>query len=237
MTFGSLFTGIGGMDLGLERSGMVCRWQVEISDFCHGVLEKHWPKVRRYGDIESVYCHELEPVDCIAGGFPCKNTSLAAAIHGRRSGIYGPQSGLWGEQFRIICGLLPSWAIIENVAGVKAWEETITSSLERIGYTVSRVQTSAYGAGAPHLRRRVFFVANRDGKRLEEPRKVGSSQAQRFAGRASDGNAWVSSLARVVRVDDGLPGGLYRHQRIEALGNAVVPGMAEEIGYRIKEAA
>lgn len=55
MTFGSLFAGIGGIDLGLERAGMECRWQVEIDPFCQKVLAKHWPKLKRYGDILDCY--------------------------------------------------------------------------------------------------------------------------------------------------------------------------------------
>ena len=55
MTFGSLFSGIGGFDLGLELAGMECKWQVEIDDFCNRVLEKHWPNVRRYRDVREAH--------------------------------------------------------------------------------------------------------------------------------------------------------------------------------------
>src|SRR5208282_2794978 len=53
MTFGSLFAGIGGMDLGLERAGMTCSWQVEIDEYATRVLAKHWPHVRRWGDVRT----------------------------------------------------------------------------------------------------------------------------------------------------------------------------------------
>ena len=55
MTFGSLFAGIGGFDLGLERAGMRCLWQVEIDPWCRVVLEKHWPEMRRYADVRDVH--------------------------------------------------------------------------------------------------------------------------------------------------------------------------------------
>jgi DNA (cytosine-5)-methyltransferase 1 len=77
MKFGSLFSGIGGMDLGLERAGMECRWQVEIDDYATKVLEKHWPAVPRFRDVREVGKHNLEPVDLIAGGFPCQDISNA----------------------------------------------------------------------------------------------------------------------------------------------------------------
>ena len=70
LTVGSLFSGIGGFDLGLERAGMTIKWQVEIDDFCNKVLEKHWPDVKRYRDIKELRGDELEPVDLICGGIP-----------------------------------------------------------------------------------------------------------------------------------------------------------------------
>ena len=75
LTFGSLFAGIGGMDLGLERAGMRCLWQVEIDPYASQVLAKHWPDVARHGDVRSVGAHCLQPVDVICGGFPCQDPS------------------------------------------------------------------------------------------------------------------------------------------------------------------
>jgi DNA (cytosine-5)-methyltransferase 1 len=237
LTFGSLFAGIGGMDLGLEWSGMECRWQVEINEYCQRVLAKHWPNVKRYGDIRQVFSFDLEYVDVIAGGFPCKNTSNAAAIHGKRSGLSGPESGLWAEQYRIIVANRPEWAIVENPLGVDTWAETITGDFQRVGYGVSRVPISGCGVGAPHLRRRLFFVANRDGKRLAQSGPLGSSPAESGERGAAERDAWLSSLARVLRVDDGVPGGLHRRERIQCVGNAVMPQMAALIGREIRRAA
>ena len=70
MRFVSFFAGIGGFDLGLERAGMEVRWQVENDPFCIQVLAKHWPDVKRYGDIHDIKKGELEPVDLVCGGFP-----------------------------------------------------------------------------------------------------------------------------------------------------------------------
>ena len=90
LTFGSLFAGIGGFDLGLERAGLRCAWQVEINPFCRAVLAEHWHDVPRYADVREVGAAVLAPVDLICGGFPCVDISNA----GKRVGIGGARSGL-----------------------------------------------------------------------------------------------------------------------------------------------
>jgi len=77
MTFGSLFSGIGGIDLGLERAGLTCRWQVENNEFCKRVLKKHFPSVERFNDVREFAVEKEEDliVDGIAGGFPCQGVS------------------------------------------------------------------------------------------------------------------------------------------------------------------
>jgi len=157
MTFGSLFSGIGGIDLGLERAGMECRWQVEIDPYCRKVLAKHWPDVRRYEDVREVGSDNLKPVDLIAGGFPCQDVSVA----GKRAGIKeGTRSGLWFEFHRIICELRPSYVIVENVPGLLAnGMGRVLGDLAEIGYDAEWEVLSAADVGAPHLRRRVFIVA------------------------------------------------------------------------------
>src|SRR5216683_6638258 len=98
MRVGSLFTGIGGLDLGLERAGFEIVWQVEIDPWCRALLGQRWPEVKRYGDIRACGRHNLEWVDLLVGGFPCTDISSA----GKQAGIEGERSGLWREQARII---------------------------------------------------------------------------------------------------------------------------------------
>ena len=81
-TVGSLFTGIGGFDLGLERAGWEVRWQVEIEPFRQRSLAQHWPDVKRRADI-ATDTDGLERVDLICGGFPCQDVSVA----GQRKGL------------------------------------------------------------------------------------------------------------------------------------------------------
>ena len=89
VTHGSLFSGIGGFDLGFERAGIETVWQVEIDPYCRRVLEKHFPEARRYQNIKRV--KRLAWVDVISGGFPCQDISSA----GQMRGIDGKRSGLW----------------------------------------------------------------------------------------------------------------------------------------------
>ena len=158
MTFGSLFSGIGGMDLGLERAGLECRWQVEIDPFCRKVLEKHWPTVKRYGDIKGVDGGELERVDLLAGGFPCQDLSYA----GKRAGIEGSRSGLWFEFARLIGELRPRYVLIENVPGLLVYDglRRVIGELARLGYVGCWRCLRASEFGASHLRKRVFIVAH-----------------------------------------------------------------------------
>ena len=102
---GSLFAGIGGFELGLERaiSGSETIWQVEREPFCQKVLKKHWPNATIYDDVRTVGSHNLESVDILCGGFPCQDISTA----GKGKGLEGEKSGLWFEMLRIISELRP----------------------------------------------------------------------------------------------------------------------------------
>ena len=231
MTVGSLFAGIGGFDLGLERAGMIVRWQVEISPFCQRVLAKHWPHVSRYTDVRTVGADTLAPVDLICGGFPCKQTSRAAAMFGRRIGFDGPDSGLWREQLRLIRELQPRIAIVENPDS--QWLAEVQGDLARARYHVSRWAFPAASVGAPYLRWRVFVVADRHGSRLQERRPTRPSATETAEWLAAQRSTWLSTLAGVLRVDDGVPGGMDRRERISACGNAVVPAVAEWLGRRL----
>lgn len=114
MTFGSLFSGIGGIDLGLERAGMTCAWQVEIDQNCQHVLRRHWPDADLHSDVTKVGKDGLGTVDVICGGFPCQDLSVA----GNRAGLAGERSGLFHQFMRIAGELSPTWILIENVPGL-----------------------------------------------------------------------------------------------------------------------
>lgn len=156
ITFGSLFSGIGGLDLGFERAGFQVKWQVEIDDYATKVLAKHWPDVTRFRDVRECGKHNLTPVDLIAGGFPCQDISDA----GKQAGIDGERSGLWAEFRRIICELRPRYVVVENVAALlHRGMGRVLGDLAACGYDAEWQIISAQSVGAPHLRERVFIVA------------------------------------------------------------------------------
>jgi DNA (cytosine-5)-methyltransferase 1 len=225
VTFGSLFAGIGGLDLGLERAGMRCLWQVEIDPFCRKVLAKHWPTVPRFDDVTQVDKYNLPPVDLICGGFPCQDISLA----GKGAGIDGERSGLWREMYRIICDVRPRYVLVENVSALTSRGlDRVLGNLAEGGFDAEWDCIPAAAVGAPHRRDRVFVVAHSDYARLEiwqDPTGLREFSATVGAGQ------WATE-PDVGRVANGVPS---RVDRLRALGGAVVPQVAEYIGRRIME--
>jgi DNA (cytosine-5)-methyltransferase 1 len=155
LTFGSLFAGIGGIDLGFERCGMRCKWQVEINDYATKVLEKHWPEVHRERDIRQCGASNLERVDIIAGGFPCQDISYA----GLGAGLDGERSGLFFEAIRLVRELRPRAIVLENVAALLTRGlDRVLGTLAEIGYDAQWHCIPAAAVGAPHIRDRVFVI-------------------------------------------------------------------------------
>lgn len=156
--FGSLFTGIGGLDLGLERAGMECAWQVEIDDFCRRVLAKHWPDVPKWEDVREVDGRELERVDLVCGSFPCQPVSYA----GKRLGD-SDERWVWPEFARMVRVLRPRYVLVENVPGLlNRHMGEVLGDLSALGYDAEWESVPAAAFGAPHLRWRVFIVAYAD---------------------------------------------------------------------------
>ena len=155
LTVGSLFSGIGGIDLGLERAGMTVKWQSEIDPYACKVLKKHWPDTPNLGDIKQIDWSTVEPVDVIAGGYPCQPFSTA----GKRQGENDPRH-LWPYFRDAISGIRPRFAILENVRGhLSMGFDRVLADLTEIGYDCEWRVVSAAGMGAPHRRERIICVA------------------------------------------------------------------------------
>ena len=260
MRFGSLFSGIGGLDLGLERAGMTCVWQSEIEPYACRVLAKHWPDIPNLGDIRDIDWTRVDRVDLVAGGYPCQPFSYA----GVRRGQDDPRH-LWPMFADCLRVVRPRYALLENVSGhLGLGFGSVQRDLAEIGYDARWDCIPAAALGAPHLRDRVFVVATRrtpmdtDSQSQSRQPKHGSTRPwpspmayadrQRFAQRKSAaftnkpiivdrpnderGGIWESEPS-VGRVAHGIP---RRMDRLRALGNAVVPQVAEHIGNIIMEA-
>lgn len=157
MTHASLFSGIGGFDLGLELAGVETVAQCEIDEHARVVLAHHWPEVTRYHDITKLDGRDLRGVDVITGGFPCQDLSVA----GKRKGLSGARSGLFYELARVVEEARPRLLLWENVPGLLNADErgamgTVLGELADIGYSGCwRVLDSQFH-GVPQRRRRVF---------------------------------------------------------------------------------
>ena len=167
-TFGSLFAGVGGFDMGFEQAGWTIKFQVEIDPHCQKILNRHWPDVPKWGDVSTVNGAELPPVDCIIWGSPCQDMSVA----GKRAGLNGERSGLFYEGIRIIKemrdatgGVFPRWTVWENVAGALSsnrgadfgciLDEMVSAGAVGVEWALLDAQFF----GVPQRRRRVFVVA------------------------------------------------------------------------------
>lgn len=159
----SLFSGIGGFDLGFQRAGMDIVAMCEIDKHARNVLARHFPNARLHSNVNYIGKddHATGSIDIICGGFPCQDVSVA----GKRAGLDGKRSGLWFEFARIIDEIASKWVVIENVPGLFSSAggrdfATIIQWLANRGYGVGwRVFNSQY-FGLAQRRKRVFIVAS-----------------------------------------------------------------------------
>jgi len=235
VTVGSLFSGIGGLELGLEACGLgPVLWQAECDPHPLATLAKQWPTVHRYKDVREVDGAAAR-VDVVCGGFPCQDISRAGTGHERR-GLAGERSGLWREFARVIRVIRPRYVFVENVPDlVRRGLTAVLGDLATLGFDAEWDVFSSCAVGASHSRERLFLLAHANGD--GEPARAVYAQV-----------AVVSSAARPLRrpgrrapsrgfrKSDGVPGGM---DRLRSLGNAVDPEVAalawRTLTARIKE--
>lgn len=256
-----LFSGIGGFSLGLERAGFKTIGFCEIEPYARAVLAKHWPTVPCHGDITQLDGSQYAgTIDVVCGGYPCQPFSVA----GKQKGANDPRH-LWPEMLRVIQSVRPRWVIAENVAGhIRLGFDEVAASLEAENFTVWPFLVPACAVDAPHRRERLWIVANRQCEGLERhtwngasstgrkeqdgpisqsslrsnvadascslPYGCGSAGETRRAEFANCGQ-WETEPS-ICRVVDGLPN---RSHRLRALGNSIVPQIAQIIGQAIME--
>lgn len=174
-TIGSLFSGYGGLDMGVQLALGPARlaWVSDIEPGPMRILTHHHPDATNLGDITRVDWSLVEPVDVICGGSPCQGFSVA----GRRRGLADSRSGLWEHMRQAVEALRPHLVVWENVATVATMDNgdgrtiltKVLDDLEAVGYLTRSVKLAASEVGAPHKRSRTFVVAsNREGDRLLE---------------------------------------------------------------------
>jgi DNA (cytosine-5)-methyltransferase 1 len=237
LTIGSLFSGIGGLELGLERAGLgPIVWQCEIDPFCRAVLASHWPDAVRFEDVRQL--QDVPRVDILCGGFPCQDVSDA----GKRAGIReGTRSGLWIEFARIARLVRPRYVIVENVDGLRRnGLGRVLGDLSTLGFDAEWTTLRASDLGACHQRARIFIVAHHRSERMEG---LSSESLRRFPelqrqqderGASTFGGRSPLHVPELCRGSDGVPRWM---DRLKSLGNAVVPQCAQVIGEMILRGA
>lgn len=247
-----LFSGIGAMSLGLERAGMRTIAFCEINTPCRKLLAEKWPEVPCHDDVRTMV---FPDADIIAAGFPCQDISVA----GKGAGISGKRSGLYREVMRAVCVVQPQWVLLENVAALLVrGMGAVLRDLSALGYDAEWHCIPASALGAPHRRDRVWIVAYPNGSRESQPAR-GVSEQRDGSGRgrgdmaypdgprleirksfaSHDGEErttalgvpWWPAEPEVGRtVSHGFAG---RVVQLHALGNSLVPQIAELIGRAI----
>jgi DNA (cytosine-5)-methyltransferase 1 len=195
----SLFSGIGGFDLGFERAGIQTVAMCEADSIARNILHKHWPDVPVIEDVSDLDGREYRTVEIISGGFPCQDISVA----GNRKGLAGSKSGLWWEFYRIVSESMPKWVVIENVAGLMSSGGrrdlgAIIGSLGELGYLGGYRVLDARYFGVAQRRRRMFIVGslgNNGGQKVffESEGLPGDLEKSRQEGKKNSGAALQSS--------------------------------------------
>jgi DNA (cytosine-5)-methyltransferase 1 len=231
LTHGSLFSGIGGFELGARREGINTLWNCEINKYNRKILKQHFPESKQYEDIRTL--RNPAYVDIISGGFPCQDLSIA----GKGKGITGERSGLWQEYYRLIDETRPLYVVPENSPELlKKGFEKVLYPLSEIGYHVEWQCLSGTTFGVQQGRERVYIIAY--AMHLGLQRQPGQQVfrepflQEQFQG-ISPGWRTRSDIPmpRGYRSTDDLP---HLVDRIKAGGNAIMPVIAQYLFRCIK---
>ena len=255
----SLFSGVGGFDLGLENAGMKTIYQCEWDKHANSILERHWPTVPRWGDISTLTAQEIlrhgTPPDVVAWGSPCQDLSVA----GKRAGLEGERSGLFHEGIRIINELrketnneYPKISIWENVAGALSSNRgadfgVILDEMAKAGAMVIEwALLDAQHFGIPQRRRRVFCIAIFNSATASNCPSPLLPVGESLRGNTAKGKPKRESAANTLTEGSGTGGGivnaigasLYHHGTVVnqdvGSGHMVVEGFAHSsfAGYK-----
>ncbi len=208
----------------------------EIDDWRRDRIAERFPEAELHDDVRTFWWWANEPLpQIVIGGPPCQQTSVAAAIHGKRTG-----KSLWPYMLSAGLHVDAEWFVVEQPPGHAAWEAQVSDDLSRAGRHVARFEFGACDVGAPYLRRRVFLVACTSLPRLEIARQALPSEIEGVKRAADARGDWEPGKLAFVPVDDRASGeresrGLssWRRKWVEAIGDSNPPHMAEAIGRAI----
>lgn len=228
-----LFSGIGGISLGLERSGMNTVAFCEFDKHAQKILKKHWPDVPIHEDIRRLDARQYRgKIDVVAGGFPCQPYSVSGKQQGSKD-----ERDMWPEMLRVINESRPSWVVGENSFNILRMAfGKIKSDLEAINYEVGEpLVIPACGVNADHRRKRAWICAYTNDIRLQRGSKekvqgITGLQIEPAGVFPTERSRSSISKPRNLRSYNGLPNGM---DRIKRLGNSVVPQIPEIIGRAI----
>lgn len=236
MDYISLFSGIGGLDLGLDRAGFNCVGMVEIDPYCRTVLNHRWPEVPKHDDARTApawWASTRRPaVRLVAGGFPCQPASRM----GKRRAQNDPRWG-WPWFRDVVRAVRPEYVLVENVLGLlDAGFDDVLGDLHTLGFDAEWSIVSACAMGAPHTRERLFVLAYPTGSHGTDAMQIpapmeGGRDGTGAEGSRTGGAGWLPEPA-VDRVAYGVPRAVGLEE-LTALGNAVVPQVGEYMGHLI----
>ena len=160
-TIASLFSGIGGFELGFEAAGFGVTFQCELNTFCRSVLEHHWPDVPRHSNIKELDIADIPDSDVWVAGFPCQDVSLARM--GTRAGLRGAQSGLFYQFARLVGERRPRIFVLENVSGLLSSHKgrdfgLVLGTLAELGFDLGWRVLDSQHFGVPQSRKRVYII-------------------------------------------------------------------------------
>lgn len=228
-----LFSGIGGFALAAQR---VWKEEYELlsfcerDKFCRKVLRKHWPDVPIINDIHHFNGGSYDSVNLVTAGYPCQGESKLGHRRGKEDDRW-----LWPQAFRVIRQSGPDWFIGENVANhYRLGLDQVLTDLESEGYTARPFGVPACSVGADHERERIWIVAHNNSKRVEgcSPQSLlwesGIPWYEDGGGSPDLRDRSYMSGRNLCRRSTGIS------QRVDALGNSIVPQVARVIMTAIK---
>jgi DNA (cytosine-5)-methyltransferase 1 len=246
LTFGSLFAGVGGFDMGFEQAGWDCKFQVEWDKNCQQILNKHWPDVPKWLDVSDVNGAEIPPVDCIIFGSPCQDLSVA----GKRAGLEGERSGLFHEAVRIIKemrdatnGTFPRWTVWENVAGALSSNNgrdfgTVINEMAKAGAHLQEYAVlDAQYFSVPQRRVRVFLVSCFDSATAERCPDPLLPVTESLRGDTKKGKQKRQSAARTLTEGTGGDGGIVNAIGASIYHKSTVVNQDVNCGHLVTEGA